>query len=273
MRKAVPPSLTALGRRELPPRITAGDRAYTLDRIFKNDFFAITALYEGEAGKVVLKVHRQASFLLVPLVWLGRLLAARERAAFERLHDVDGVPRFINSWGPTGVVRDYVEGHPLARGEQVPDDFHPRLRSLIETIHRHDMAYVDLEKCENVLVGDDGRPHLFDFQISWYLPARWGGTLWPMPMLRQWFQAGDRYHLLKLQRRTRPDQLTEEELAASYRRPWYVRVHRFLTWPFTWLRRRVLDRVDPRRRDGERGRVNHKVMSGVVQDAVGRARP
>ena len=76
-----------------------------------------------------------------------------------------------------------------------------------------------------------------------------------MIALRRWFQRGDLYHLAKLQRRTRPDQMSPEALAASYRKPWYLRVHRFLTYPFTWCRRRVLDRLDPRRRVGERGRI------------------
>ena len=79
----------------------------------------------------------------------------------------------------TGIVREYIEGHPLARQERVPDAFHSRLRFQIDQLHARGMAYVDLEKCENVLVGDDGQPYLIDFQISWYLPARWGGELWP----------------------------------------------------------------------------------------------
>jgi hypothetical protein len=260
----VPPSLTALGRRSLPLQIDVDGQRYVQRRIFKNDFFAVTAMYEGEARKVILKVGRQASFLAMPLGWVGRLLAAREQALLQRLQDIDGVPTFIGRWGPSGIVREYIEGHPLSKGERVPDDFHTRLYSQIEQIHARGMAYVDLEKCENVIVGDDGHPYLIDFQISWYLPARWGGELWPARRLRGWFQAGDRYHLIKLQRRTRPDQLAPDVLASSYRRPWYVRVHRFVSWPFTLVRRRILNRIDPRRRPGERGRVNEDEMTGVV---------
>ncbi len=262
MGKKIPPSLTALGRGSLPPEIEVSGGRYALRRVFKNDFFAITAMYEGEVGRVLLKVGRQASFLLLPMAWVGRWLAAREQAALTHLDDVNGIPKFMARWGPTGIIREYVEGHPLAKSEHVADDFHPRLRSLIEVIHRQGMAYVDLEKCENVLVGDDGRPYLFDFQISWYLPDRWGGKLWPMRVLRGWFQRGDLYHLLKLQRRTRPDQLSPEALAASYRKPWYVRVHRMVTWPFTCVRRAILNRVDPRR-EGERGRVSEQDMAGM----------
>jgi hypothetical protein len=221
-------------------------------------------MYAGEGGRVLLKVGRQASFLGLPCRWVGRWLAAREHAALERLRAVEGIPGPIDRWGDTGIVREYVEGHPLAKGEPVPDDFHPRLVKIIDAIHDYDMAYVDLEKCENVLVGEDGRPYLFDFQISWYWPRRWGGELWPIRRLRRWFQQGDRYHLIKLQRRTRPDQMSPEALAASYRKPWYVHVHRVLTWPFTVVRRAVLNRVDPRRKRGERGRVPPENMAGVL---------
>ena len=89
-----------------------------------------------------------------------------------------------------------------------------------------------------------------------------------MRRLRTWFQNGDRYHLAKLQRRTRPDQMTAEELAASYRRPWYVHMHRKVTWPFTFVRRAILNRIDPRsgppgrRGPDERGRVSHDASAG-----------
>lgn len=256
MDRKTPPSLLALGRRSLPTVIEVHGQSYTQRRPFKNDFFAATALYEGPAGKVILKVQRQASFLLIPLDWVGRLLAAREAAALSRLSGVPGVPRLIGRWGRTGIVREYIEGRTLSSKVHVPDDFHERLRGLIETIHARDMAYVDLEKCENVLVGDDGRPYLFDFQIAWYLPRRWGGDLLPARLLRRWLQAGDRYHLIKQQRRTRPDQLTAEARAESYAKPWFVRVHHFFTRPFTRARRALLNRIDPRGKRGERGRID-----------------
>lgn len=259
-----PPFLTAMGRRHLPAEVKVADSIYRKQRVFKNDFFAVTALYCTDADSVILKVHRQAPLGFIPLRWVGRLLAAREAAAFELLTEVQGVPKLIARWGPTGVIREFVEGHPLARGERVSDDFHPMLQALIKTLHGHRMAYVDLEKCENVLVGDDGRPYLFDFQIAWHLSRRLGGELWPMRKLRTWLQNGDRYHLIKLQRRTRPDQLSVEQLAKSYNRPWYLRVHRTLTFPFTWCRRRVLDRIDPRRTPGERGTVNDDEAMGAL---------
>ena len=255
MRKTVPPSLMALGKKSLPAEIRVLGLTYQQPRVFKNDFFAVTAMYDGPTGPVLLKVQRQARFLLLPMRWLGRLLAAREHAMLQHLADVKGVPRFLCRWESTGLIREYIPGHALQKGERVPDDFHARLRALIGEVHRRGMAYVDLEKCENVLVGDDGRPYLFDFQISWYLPVRWGGRLPPARLLRSWLQRGDLYHLAKLQRRTRPDQMSPEALAASHQKPWYTRVYTRVTRPLTWMRRQVLNRVDPRRKIGERGRV------------------
>ncbi len=260
-----PAFLTALGRGKPPDTIEVGPDSYTLARVFKNDFFAITCLYHGQAGKVVLKINRQAPLVGVPLGWIGCLLAAREEALYHRVEGIEGVPRFLGRWGAAGVVHEFIPGHPLERRECVPDDFHPRLRRIIEYMHRRQVAYVDLEKCQNVLVGDDRRPYLMDFQISWYWPRRWGGQLWPARLIRRRLQTGDLYHLVKLQRRTRPDQLTPEALAASYHRPSYMRLYGFLTRPVTLLRRAILTRLDLKRGEGERGRVD--------RDGTGRSDP
>lgn len=258
-------ALKALGNKPLPADIEVAGRRYQLRRILKNDFFAATAFYEGDDGKVVLKVQRQASFFGFPLSWVGRVLTAKEVAALTRLESIPGVPRLIGRWGRTGLVREYVDGCTLAEAQKIGDDFHPRLRALIDELHRRGMAFVDLEKLENVLVGADGKPYLFDFQISWNVPKRWGGELWPARFVRSWLQSGDRYHLLKLQRRTRRDQMTPEQLAASYHKPWFVRVYTTMTRPLTWIRRRILNRLEPDRPRGERGRIAAVETLGVSQ--------
>jgi hypothetical protein len=53
-------------------------------------------------------------------------------------------------------------------------------------------------------------------------------------------QDGDRYHLLKHRRRHRPDTLTLEEYAESYRPGVFGRLHRRLFRPLTLLRRLIL---------------------------------
>lgn len=252
-----PPNwLKALGSKPQPGTVEVGGRAFALERTFKNDFFAVTAVYQREGERIVVKINRTAHLFLVPLSFVGRFLASREAAVLAALEDVKGVPRLLERLGPTGVAREFVPGEPLRRGMRVGDSFHAQLRALIDEMHKRGLAYVDLEKCENVLVGDDGKPYLFDFQISWFIRRGWLAKMPPMGMLRRFLQRGDLYHLAKLQRRTRPDQMTEQQLVDSYRRPWYVRLHRRITYPFTFVRRWFLNRIDPRRGDGERGRIS-----------------
>jgi hypothetical protein len=209
-------------------------------RTFKHDFFAATGLYEGPRGKVVLKVGRQASLWGLPMEWIGRLLTGHEARLYRIAESVGGVPAFLDRWGPTGLVHQYVEGHPLAREDQVDDDFFPRLAAMLDAIHARGAAYVDLEKRENILLGEDGRPYLIDFQISWHLPRNRGGASW----LALWFlgvlQQSDRYHLLKHWRRLRADQLDGRVVMQSYAPPFWIRWHRAIFRPLTLLRRQIL---------------------------------
>lgn len=241
--------LRALGHEEMPPGIILADGEYRHLRTFKHDFFAATGLYVGPSGKVVLKIGRVAGIFGLPMAWLGRLLGGHEASIYEELDGLPGVPRWFGRWGPTGLVHGFVEGHPLQRNEAVDERFFARLDGLLSELHRRGIAYVDLEKRENILVTDDGRPCLIDFQISW----KWTGfgadrrrghqRLIPQglgDLLLAKLQQGDRYHWLKHCRRHRPDVLTGEQLAASYRRGWYIELHRRVSWPFTALRRGVL---------------------------------
>lgn len=253
--KKTPTSLLALGATPPPQRVSVAGGEYRFVRFFKHDFFAGTALYESAAGKVVVKFGRQAPILGFPGTWIGKLLAGHEARLYQLVGDLDAVPTFLGRVGPTGIAHVYVEGGPLDRDRRVPDDFFDRLRSVIAAVHERRMAYVDLEKRQNVLVGSDGRPYLIDFQISWHVPRAWGGELFPARWIRRRLQEADRYHLLKLQRRVRRDQLSAAQIEASYRRPFHVNVHRWLTRPLLRMRRAVLDRIDPRRGDGERGTV------------------
>jgi len=250
-----PTWLLALGQEPPPERIELGGAAYSLERIFKHDFFAYTALYTGPSGKVVLKIGRKASFFGLPLSWIGRLTAWHESSVLREVDDLSIVPRFTGRYGKHGMSHAFVEGHPLAKGERVPDDFFARLAAGLDEIHRRGLAYVDLEKCENVLVGEDGRPWLFDFQIAWRWPFAFARESFPVRWIARRFQAGDRYHLRKLQLRTRPDLFTSEELVAAKKKPFLVRLHNGFARPLTLLRRSVLRRIDPARKGEERGRV------------------
>jgi serine/threonine protein kinase len=146
----------------------------------------------------------------------------------------------LGTVGRTAFVHAYVEGRPLSRNRPVPDGFFAQLFALLDQLHRRDIAYVDTNKPENILLGDDGRPHLIDFQISWDLHMRW------LP-LNRWIlhrlQQEDLYHIRKHHRRLRPDELSAEEAArAEQVSPW-IKLHRVVTRPFKRIRRRTLERM------------------------------
>lgn len=257
-RKRVPPAwLRALGRGELPERVEIEGRMYRRVTIFKHDFFAATGKYleegQSENKTIVLKVYRVASLFGLPMRWSGRWQMRHEARMYRLLAEVAGVPRFCGEVGETGFAHAYVEGHPLGRGESVDDAFFPRLAGLLDAVHALGAAYVDLEKRENILVGDDGRPWLIDFQISFHWPWRFGAAWWPVRAVRGVLQRGDRYHLLKHKRRLRPDQLTDEERQRAAHVPFLVRMHRVLFRPFTVVRRRVLVIMGARKGTGREG--------------------
>ncbi len=228
--------LLAMGKDDLPGTLQISDTTYRLIRTFKHDFFAATGLYADDSGthKVVLKVGRVAP-ALIPLSWIGRFLAKREARLLMATQHLDGVPDFLGMWQRTGIIHAFIEGHPLKKDAELPDDFFPRLEQLIADMHALGIAYVDLEKRENVLVGDDGKPWLFDFQIAWDRNrspiSRW---------LRRVLQKSDIYHLGKHWKRLRPDQLDDAKLAELTKPPFWIAWHRRLIRPLILIRRRVL---------------------------------
>jgi hypothetical protein len=224
----------------MPARVASGDGQYELLQAFKHDFFAATGLYRGPAGLAVVKINRTSEFFGFPLDWVGRLLGRRELRLYAAAQDLPGVPRLLGPVGQTGFMHAFVPGRPLARRDTVGDPFFDQLLALIRALHARHIAYVDLNKRQNILLGDDGRPYLIDFQISLLCPPtawrRWRPVRWLLAR----FQQGDYYHYLKHKRRLRPDLLTADERVAVARLSPWIRLHRWLTRPLTHLRRRTL---------------------------------
>jgi hypothetical protein len=210
---------------------------------YKHDFFAATGLYQCGDELAVLKLGRTTPFLGLPMDWAGRLLEGRELKLLECVRDVPGVPRVIGRVGRNGLLREFVPGHPLGRREHVSDEFFDELRALLSRLHLRDVAYVDLNKRQNILVGDDGRPRLIDFQIALCLPATGWRRVAPVRWLLARFQRADDYHYLKHKRRLRPDLLTPAEHAQLERISIWIRLHRCMARPLTHLRRRTLSRL------------------------------
>ncbi|WP_165228753.1 hypothetical protein [Aquisphaera insulae] len=255
-----PSWLRALGEESPPEQLQIAGARHTLSEVYKHDSWAATALYRGPDGTPrIVKIHRKAPLLFIPMRWLGRRTARNERRLLETLAGLDGIPALageVDQGGPAmdnAVAREFVPGHPLGAREAVPDSFFPALQSLLDAMHARRTVYVDLHKRENVIVGDGSQPCLIDFQISLLWPS------WlPRGALFRIFSRSDDYHLMKHWARCRPDQCGVDTAALQRRIPWWIRAHRLVARPFRELRRRILVLVGVR---SGKGRVETEAFA------------
>ena len=107
-------------------------------------------------------------------------------------------------------------------------------------VHRRDVAYLDMNKRDNILVDSKGRPCLIDFQISLHIGRHL--LIWQRPSayLRDTLQKADIYHLFKHKRRLRPELLRPQEQALSRRKSRLIGLHRLAATPLRKLRRALL---------------------------------
>jgi hypothetical protein len=111
-------------------------------------------------------------------------------------------------------------------------------------LHARGLACCDLNKRSNIVVTQDGRPGLIDFQIS---IVHKPDALWPWEPLSYWLvrylQRMDLYHLYKHKRRLAKAELRPEELALSRRPGMLAALHRRLVTPLRQIRRAFLMRL------------------------------
>ena len=223
-------------------------RTYRLQKTLKQDFFAATGRYVSDDGhRVCLKHYHTEPWLGCPLEWAGRLMADREVRHYRLLHDTGGVPRLVGRIGKSAFVHEWIEGSDLLDlADPPPEDFFDQLEALVRAVHARGMAYVDMNKPDNVLVAEDGRPVLIDFQISWAPRPSWGPLGSVKRRVLAMLQEADLYHVRKLKRLYRGDLMTPQERAAGKRPPWFLRLHRAFGAPLRDLRRKFLEWIGAR---------------------------
>jgi hypothetical protein len=247
-----PPVLFALGHECMPAQVTTDGNTWRHRHTFKHDFFAATGLYEhvpAQAGGppdvpplAVMKIQRTYPFFGLPMRWLGARVARHEIAIFQTLQGVPGIPRFLGAVGPTGFLHEFIPGKDLRSPPALTAEFFAQFQNLLTDMHARHVAYVDCNKRENILRGDDGRPWLIDFQISYLVPGGRGGFLarW---MFRRFVRA-DWYHFYKHKTHLIREACTPDDFIKARRRGLLHRLHRFLARPLIVLRRKLLARYD-----------------------------
>ncbi len=223
--------------------------------VLKRDQLGRVERIEGAQGACVRRVACGSS---VPLSGLfARLCARRERRALEALAGLEGVPRLVhdaaleNAHPGLVVLRSWIEGRPLARAEELPEDFFEHLDRLVAALHARGVCHNDLHKEQNILVGPDGLPFLVDFQLA-SVHARRGGLF--SSRVRE-----DLRHVEKHRRRyTRlgrgPRGESQAGAGAAYRRSWIARAWKRGVKPlYEFATRRVLGTRDGEERRSENG--------------------
>lgn len=240
-----------MGRDDAPESLDVAGKTYRRDYTYKHDFTACTCRYIAEDGeKIIVKLNRRHPLFGLPMTWMGRFLASREQKVYRLMEGVAGVPACLGRVGPTGIAHAYIEGRPLRPEDQPEEAFLRKFGALVETFNERGIAVVDLHKCENILVGEDGLPYLMDFQISWALPKR-GVRRILFGWLHGIFVNSDRYHVLKHYYRFNKAMMSEAERRVVEKRPIWIRLHRFFTRPLQKLRRQFLVWLGVRARGGK----------------------
>jgi serine/threonine protein kinase len=244
----------ALGNKELPDTVIVSGKSWQKVKIFKHDFFAATGMYKNIDGEVsVLKIFRPRSFLLLPY-WLLSILEARhEEKVYLKMQDTGHVPKWIGRFGRSGIMHEYVPGCHLTRGTKVKEDFFPELEALLKTMHSRGMAYLDTNKPDNIIVGDDGKCYLIDFQITWVQPP-FPLSLITYPVFAI-FKDSDLYHIKKHWRKIYPGNISTEEFNKS--RPLYIKIHRLFADPIRVIRRAYLRKIEEGAENKPDGSAKH----------------
>jgi hypothetical protein len=241
-----PASLFALGRAEMPGVVEALGVRYRFSKLFKHDFFAATALYEVEGDPTrlaVFKMQRTYPLYGFPMRWLGKKVARHEIDIYEKLQGVAGIPGFLGRVGPTGFLHEFIPGTDLHASLPLKPEFFADLWTLFAALHERHIAYVDSNKRENILYGDDGRPWLIDFQISFRCKKGDRDNFLAKMILRKFVRA-DVYHFYKHKTRLLPSACTPEDFAKAKRRGFLHQVHRVVARPIIQVRRKFLSRYD-----------------------------
>ena len=269
--RARPALLRALGAAAPPEEVTVCGRTFRRGEIMKHDSWAATALYEDEAGtRITCKFNRQQPIFFIPMAWLGRWLAARESWFLRELADIETVPGDlgpVRAGGrvlPHAIARVFIAGAPLMKFQRVGDDFFPELLATLTTLHERSLAYVDMNKKENVVVGTDGRPYLLDYQISFRPPRGRLGRSWLIRALHRQLAASDLLHFIKHVGDCRPDQFGTRAIGLPPEPPVLLRLHRRAMKPLRAARRRLLVAL------GVRSGAGHAETELEPEDAVRR---
>jgi RIO-like serine/threonine protein kinase len=168
-------------------------------------------------GRRLLVKDYRPCHLLFRLSW-GRTMVSRERAIYEALAGLEGVPAFAGTIDGDAFAVERIEGRDLSafrRGE-VPAVFLDRLERIVRAMHGRGVVHLDLRQRRNVVVAPGWTPVVIDFASALRLPK--GSEILRLLGLI------DLSGVAKLRRKHAPETLAEEDrglLRLMHLRPFF----------------------------------------------------
>jgi len=117
---------------------------------------------------------------------IGALFTNREVVALQRLADIPGVPADVFQVDRHAFAYRFTPGREISERHRTPltAEFFRALEALLQNVHARGIVHLDVRNGHNVLVSDQGKPLLIDFQSN--LRTQW------MPRgLRRWMEEFD----------------------------------------------------------------------------------
>jgi len=119
-----------------------------------------TLLYAHDPVRLVIKAPAGRGLVK----WFSQLMLRHEARVYQHLKDFPGVPRCYGLLRGRYLVLEFVAGASMRHaviGDR--EAFFAELLDHLKKLHARGIAHSDLQKKENLLVTDDGRPCLLDF--------------------------------------------------------------------------------------------------------------
>jgi serine/threonine protein kinase len=138
---------------------------------------------------------------------LGLWLIHKEWKIYSRLKGLKGIPQPVERIDRFAFAMEYIPGKAVGRDETLSPSFFSELERVLRDVHSRGVVHLDLRHKGNILVSNERKPFLIDFNSSFSFKD--GGLLhrFLFPLLR-WVDWGG---LLKLKERASPSSMTPDE--------------------------------------------------------------
>ncbi len=135
-------------------------------------------IQKGKWGNSDVYLHEHGSDLYVVKTFahhpafirntIGRLLISREYKALKRLSKCIGTCNNAVRVGKFTLSYKYVKGQNLSsfsrRNDSIDKEFFPKLEKAVNEMHSYGIAHLDTRTGSNVIISEDGKPIIIDFQ-------------------------------------------------------------------------------------------------------------